>query len=156
MIVSCSTGGRSGKVFAESGSAVAVEANGSLSGQAKALPKAVIYRTNGDYMYHVPVNVDESHKSLTSFPAPSDISKRSVPVDLGDGWYFDRRGGVSLNTVFLTYTYEDYSALNSTPSAGELINAIIPGSAVTQCILTPVLFSEAAVNPEILKKYIPR
>ena len=151
MIVACSAG-RSG---ASSSAGVAAGA-GLQRGQSEALPKAVIYRTNGDYDNNVPVNVDDTHKKLLSYPAPSDISKRSVPVDLGEGWLFDRRGGVGINTVFLSYTYDEYSALKSTPSQSELMQAVIPGSAVTQCIVTPVFFSEAVANPEILKNYIPR
>lgn len=155
MIVACSAG-KSGASSPVVVAADAVAADGLHRGPSEALPKAVIYRTNGDYNNNVPVNVDDSHKALLSYPAPSDISKRSVPVDLGEGWLFDRRGGVCLNTVFLTYTYEEYAALKSTPSQSALMEAIIPGSAVTQCIITPVFFSEAAANPEILKNYIPR
>lgn len=124
--------------------------------QNQAIPKAVIYRTNGDYIDNVPVNMNARHTSLVSFPAPTDITSRSTPVELGDGWLFDRRGGVNANTVFLSYTYSEYAALGSTPSASALLQAIIPGSAVTQCVVTPVTLNEAMVHPEILKQYIPR
>lgn len=155
MIVACSTG-KSGSPSVEAGSVEAVMAFGKNPGQSKALPKAVIYRTNGDYMDNVPVTLNDSRTTLMSFPAPTDVNKRSVPVDLGDGWLFDRRGGIGANTVFLYYTYGEYAALKSTPSVSVLMDSIIPGSAVTQYVLTPVSFHEAAANPEILKKYIPR
>lgn len=121
----------------------------------QALPKAVIYRTNGDYNDNVPVNINRQHTALISYPACSDITSHSTPVEIGDGWLFDRRGGVGANTVFLTYTYAQYSALKATPSAAQLLDSVIPGSAVTRCILTPVLFSEALSDPDILKQYIP-
>lgn len=155
IFVACSTG-KSGALSVEAGSAEAVTAFGKNQAQSKALPKAIIYRTNGDYKNNVPVTLSASRTSLISFPAPSDVSKRSVPVDLGDGWLFDRRGGIGDNTVFLSYTYDQYAALKRTPSTSELMSAIIPGSAVTQYIITPVTFNEAAADPEILKKYIPR
>lgn len=123
--------------------------------QNKALPKAVIYRTNGDYNDNVPVNINQQHTAILSYPACSDITSRSTPVELGDGWLFDRRGGVGVNTVFLTYTYDQYAALKSTPSPSQLLKAVIPGSGVTQCVLTPVPYSEALQNPDILKQYIP-
>lgn len=121
-----------------------------------AIPKAVIYRTNGDYADNVPVNLNESRTSLVSYPAPSDITSHSAPVPLGDGWLFDRRGGVGINTVFLNYTYSQYAALKYTPSSTQLMQAIIPGSGVTQSILTPVTLSKALADPDILKQYIPQ
>lgn len=126
------------------------------SNSSKALPKAVIYRTNGDYTDNVPVNMNEQHTALASYPAPSDITSYSTPVDLGDGWLLDRRGGVGINTVFLSYTYPQYAALKSTPSSGQLMDKVIPGSGVTRCIATPVSLNDAMANPEILKQYIPR
>ncbi len=123
---------------------------------ARALPKAVIYRTNGDYNNNVPVNLNDLRTALVSYPAPTDISSHSAPVGIGEGWLFDRRGGVGVNTAFLSYTYAEYSALKSVPSQAELLKAVIPGSGVTQCILTPVPLAEAMANPDVLKKYIPR
>lgn len=122
----------------------------------RAIPKAVIYRTNGDYNNNVPVNMNSERTVITSFPAPTDITSRSTPIDLGDGWLFDRRGGISINTSFLSYTYSQYSALKTTPSVGQLMQDVIPGSAVTQCISTPVSLNEAMSDPDILKQYIPR
>lgn len=122
----------------------------------KALPKAVIYRTNGDYIDNVAVNLNSQRTALISFPAPTDITSHSTPVELGDGWLFDRRGGIGINSAFLSYTYSQYSALKSTPSSLQLFYDIIPGSAVIQCISTPVPLSEAMANPDILKQYIPR
>lgn len=154
-IAGCSSG-RSSRTAPASVPSQALASVEHSSAQSKALPKAVIYRTNGDYNDNVPVNLNASRTALVSFPAPSDITSRSTPVEIGDGWLFDRRGGVGENTVFLTYTYAEYAALLSAPSSSRIMEAVIPGSGVTQCVVTSVQFSEALANPEILKQYIPQ
>ena len=37
-------------------------------------PKAVIYKTNGDYNDNVPVNLNADRTSFVSYPDPSDVS----------------------------------------------------------------------------------
>lgn len=117
------------------------------------MPKAVAYRTNGDYASHVMINLTPDGDIL-SYPAPGDITSASAPVDLGDGWWLDRRGGVSLNSVFLTYTYPQYAALPAAPSLQELRKSIIPGAHVTEILKLPCNANQAQEDIDNIKQYI--
>lgn len=117
------------------------------------LPKGVIYRTNGDYNDNVAVNLG-SDGSLQSFPAPTDVSKDSAPIVLTGGWLLDRRGGVGLNTVFLTYTYSEYHNLNAVPSTTELMAQRIPDAHVTMVQTLPMTAAEAQADTAAVNAYI--
>lgn len=95
-----------------------------LSQQSLALPHVIIYKMKGDYSNLVPVTMNDERTKIVSYPAKSDIRPSGKPIALADGWYLDRRG-ISNNTVFTDYTYEEYSALEKTPSIAELMNHII-------------------------------
>lgn len=110
------------------------------------LPRAVIYRTDGDYNDRVAVNLDASRSSLVSYPAPTDVSAASAPVVMKDGWLLDRRGGVGLNTAFLNWTYAEYSALESAPTPAEIMAHVIPGARVTAVRQLPMTASEALAD----------
>ena len=43
------------------------------------MPKAHIYKTNGNYNDNVPVTMNADGSQLISYPAPSDISSASAP-----------------------------------------------------------------------------
>lgn len=101
-------------------------------GGKRAMPRAVIYRTNGDYNENVAVGYDRTTGTFITFPAPSDVSVASEPIRLIDGWLLDCRGGISENTAFLKWTYRQYHELKSTPSIEELRQAIIPDARVTR------------------------
>lgn len=116
-----------------------------IGGESNYLPKLHIYRTNGDYINNVPIMLSADGKSVVSFPAPSDISMQSLPLELSDGWLIDRRG-VGGNSVFTRYTYEEYMNLSQTPSVAQLIEAVIPGSGVTEIVELPFNQSEAFGN----------
>ena len=47
----------------------------------------------------------------------------STPVEIDDGYLWDRRG-ISANSAFTDYTYEQYAALQSAPSTDELMSHI--------------------------------
>lgn len=92
-----------------------------------ALPRAVIYKTTGDYYDNVPVGMDATGTRVVSYPAPSDLivgGQLAKPVRLKDGYLLDRRG-VTERTAFLDYTYEDYAALPAAPSPHELERHIV-------------------------------
>lgn len=119
--------------------------------QANYLPKAHIYKTNGDYNDNVPVSLNADGTMITSFPAPTDLTERSTPVVLADGWLLDRRG-IGANTVFTRYTYGEYMKLPQVPA--DLMDAIIPGSRVTEIVELPLGMTEAFNDPALCDKYI--
>ncbi len=82
------------------------------------LPKAIVYKTTRDYSNAVPVQMNDERTEIISFPAPSDIyynGNLAKPTALSNGYYLDNRG-INANTVFTTYTYEEYSKLKEIPS----------------------------------------
>lgn len=124
------------------------------NGRAQAvIPKAVAYRMSGPYADNVPVNVNAAGK-IVSYPAPSDLGPGSTPVDLGGGWWLDRRG-VSTNSVFTHYTYNEYRTLTAAPSPDELEAAIIPGAKVTEAVALPMTLSEAEADLPAARASLP-
>lgn len=89
-----------------------------------ALPHVYIYKTKADYSNLVPVTMNPERTKIMSYPAKSDIRPSAKPVPLADGWYLDKRG-IGPNTVFTDYTYEQYSSLEKTPTASQLMEHII-------------------------------
>lgn len=119
-----------------------------------AIPRAVIYRTNGDYNDRVMVILDSSRTSLVSFPAPSDVTRSSSPLVMAGGWLLDRRGGIGYNSAFLDWTYADYSALPSAPSPSEIVAHIIPGARVTALEALPLTATEALADTALVNRLI--
>lgn len=122
----------------------------------RALPRAVIYKTDGDYRDNVPVTLNAAGTALVSFPSPSDLTDLSTPLPLADGYLLDRRG-VSMNTRFTRYTYDRYRALAAPPTPATLIDSIIPSARVTELhrldiTLQQALGDTAAVNDLIRRK----
>lgn len=113
-------------------------------------PRAVVYRTNGDYADCVPINVGDGR--ILSYPAPSDV-RGEEPIPVADGYLLDRRG-VGPNTVFTRYTYAQYGALAQAPSADSLLAAVIPGSAVTASIVLPMSVQQAVADTAAVNAYI--
>ncbi len=108
-------------------------------------PVAVIYRTEGDCRYLVPVNVADGR--LISYPDPSDITEESSPLPLADGYWLDRRGGVGDNTRFTKWTYAEYRKLNAAPSTKEILANLNPAARVTQVVrLNEMTPQEAAAD----------
>lgn len=116
-------------------------------------PDAVLYKTAGDYRDNVPVRLNPDG-TLQSFPAPTDIPADPRPVELKDGWLLSPMG-VSANTVFTTYTYEQYRNLPAPPAPAELLKAVIPGSRVTATISIPMTTAEALADPAAAGAAIP-
>lgn len=120
------------------------------------LPKAVIYKMSGNYAENVPVALTASGE-LLSYPAPTDLSDYSMPIELGKGWFLTRMG-VSTNSVFTKYTFKEYRALPSAPTQKEIMSSIIPGARVVKTISLPMTPNEAAAiareNPEQLLEYV--
>lgn len=128
-----------GRKVAHEATAIAV---GNESSVPQLLPKAKIYKTNGDYNNNVPITLSADGKRVISFPAPSDLSANSTPLQLADGFLLDRRG-ISPNSAFLTLTYNEYAALKQAPSPSELLKLVIPEAKVTEIILLPFTIGSA-------------
>lgn len=114
-----------------------------------AIPKATAFRMNGDYANNVAITLNGNN--IVYFPAPTDITENSRPISLGNGWWLNRQG-ISQNSVFTKYTFEEYSKLKKVPSIEELKAAIIPGAHVTDMYTLPCSINEASSKlPEIRK-----
>lgn len=115
-------------------------------------PKATLYKTAGDYLDNVPVQL-AADGQLMSFPAPTDIPANPVPVRLDGGWLLSPMG-VNDNTVFTTYTYAEYRALAAPPSPEALLKAVIPGSRVTITTRIPMTTAEALADPAAVNRLL--
>ena len=116
------------------------------------IPKATAFRMSGDYADHVAVTLGENGK-LAYYPEPRDISEASKPISLGDGWWLNRQG-LGPNSVFLKYTFEEYSNLKNVPSQEEIMEAIIPGAKVTTFRALPIGMSEADKNIDKVREMV--
>lgn len=119
-----------------------------------AVPKATVFKMNGDYGDRVAVTLNKDG-SLAYYPAPTDITDRSAPVDLGDGWWLNRQG-LSEGSTFTKWTFDEYRSLPSVPSQEEIMAAVIPGSRVTEMITLPLSASEAMSDPSRCALYLPK
>ena len=87
----------------------------------------VVYKTTKDYVNKVPITLNDTKDRILSYPAVADLVYQGelvLPVRLKDGYLLDRRG-INANSVFTSYTYEEYSRMTSPPSLEELFNSII-------------------------------
>jgi hypothetical protein len=89
-----------------------------------ALPPTIVYKTKKNYDKNVAVYLSEDKKHITGYPDPVDVSQRSYPTPLKDGYLLDNRG-IGKNTAFISMTYEEYAALKKVLSVAELYNMII-------------------------------
>lgn len=116
------------------------------------MPNATAFRMSGDYANNVAVTVSPDGV-LTYFPAPSDITADSAPIDLGNGWWLNCQG-IGPNSVFTKYTFAEYASLPQAPDPQQLLQAVIPGAKVTQFIELPMKTEEAARNIDEVKAYL--
>ncbi len=113
-----------------------------------AVLKATAFRMSGDYADKVAITIGPDGE-LVYYPAPTDITVNSAPVDLGNGWWLNRQG-VSAGSVFTKYTFEEYAALSEVPTPTQLKAAVIPGAKVTTMMQLPYPASQAMQHlPEI-------
>lgn len=118
----------------------------------RALPKTLLYRTSGNYNDRVPVQLGADGQ-LISFPAPTDIPADAQPIQLAYGWLLSRVG-VSANSVFTRWTFEEYRALSQTPSPEEILKAVIPGAKVTMTMEAPMTHNEALADTTAVNEFI--
>ncbi|MEE4255490.1 MAG: hypothetical protein V2I47_00485 [Bacteroidales bacterium] len=97
-------------------------------------PDAIIYKTRGDYKLLVPVIMNDEKTEIASFPAPGDLKykgKPSFPTELENGYLLDNRG-ITRNVAFTSYSYEEYMALEKTPSKEDLLTRIVDQDPLTE------------------------
>ncbi len=123
-----------------------------MGGSEQDIPSAVLYRMNGDYADNVPVNINPGGR-LLSYPAPSDLTEDSRPLEIQPGLWLDRRG-IGPDTRFTTWTYAEYMALPEAPTPGEIGRAIIPEARITETFVLPIPASEAAADTAALIDYL--
>lgn len=124
-----------------------------LNGEVMAMPKAIVYQVSGDNcMDLVPITLSADGKKVVSYPAPSDLNEGQTPIDLGDGWWLDRRG-IGPTSVFTTYTYEEYAAMKTPPTIEQLLKHIDRKAHITRMIELPITAAYAAQDPAVARTY---
>ena len=124
-----------------------------IAGAATAMmPKALLYKTTGDYLDNVPVQLNPDG-SLLSFPSPADIPASARPVVLANGWILNPMG-VTNRTVFTRYTLDEYRRLPQPPAPEEILKAVIPGSKVLMTIQAPMTLGEALADTAAVNRFL--
>lgn len=114
------------------------------------VPMASVFRMSGDYANNVAVGVGSDGR-LTYFPAPTDITENSCPVEIGNGWWLNRQG-IGKGYRFTRFSFSEYAALKQVPTTEELLESLIPGAVVTEVRQLDIPASDAMLHlPEIRK-----
>ena len=116
-----------------------------VPGMPQAMIKAVAYRMSGPYADNVAISLTPDGKSVLSYPAPSDLTEQSAPVNLGNGWWLTRCG-ITANSAFTTYTYGEYRKLVEAPTPNKLLESVIPGAHVTEIRTLPLTPQQALAD----------
>jgi hypothetical protein len=97
-----------------------------------AQPAVIIYKTTKDYSQNVPVTMNKEKTMIISFPDVKDVyfqGKLAIPTQLPDGFLLDNRG-IGGDIAFLSYTYPEYAALETTPTPEQLLKHIIDSNPI--------------------------
>lgn len=86
----------------------------------QAMPRAFVYKMRADYSQFVPVTLCADRTIVVAYPDRTDIANMPVPTPLVDGWWLDNRG-INGRVAFTTWTYAEYIALPTTPTAKEIM-----------------------------------
>lgn len=101
-------------------------AKSEMNNKTTAGPPVLIYKTSNDYYQNVPIVLNDEKTKVVSFPGVKDVVKNNTltyPTRLENGFLMDNRG-IGENAAFLSMTYEEYSKLEKTPSADELLKMV--------------------------------
>lgn len=116
------------------------------------IPNATAFRMSGDYSNNVAVTLSPNGE-LLYFPAPSDITAYSEPIELGEGWWLNCQG-LGPNSVFTKYTFAEYASMAETPTPEQIKMAILPGARVTGFMELPMKLNDAIQNIDRVKSYL--
>ncbi len=111
-------------------------------------PATRAFKPGGDYAGNVMVTLSPDLREVISYPECNEVDSSMAPVKLARGYYLDR-GGVGPNTVFLRWTYDEYSRLPETPTPSQIIEAVIPDSHIAEIIEIPLGINYAKIHPEM-------
>lgn len=120
--------------------------------------KTIIYKTTDNFTKYVPVTLDNSKQHLLSYPDPTDLrieSEFMTPQLLAGGYVLDRRG-ITINSVFTNYTYEEYSKLKTAPAPNEILNNLKEKNPISELYQCPLTKDTAILNQWIhegIEKY---
>ena len=89
-----------------------------------AVQPIIVYKTKKNYDKNVGILLSDDKKMIVGYPHPTDVSARSYPTPLKNGYLLDNRG-IGQNVAFISLTYEEYAALKTHPSSAELLNMVI-------------------------------
>ena len=99
-----------------------------------AIQPTIIYKTKKNYDKNVGILLSDDKKTIIGYPHPTDVSARSYPTPLKNGYLFDNRG-IGKNVAFISLTYEEYAALKTSPSLTELLNMVIDNDPLEEMYL---------------------
>jgi hypothetical protein len=91
-----------------------------LPGPSGATAPVVVYKTKKDYRENMTVQLSADGRTVTAFPAPSDIMGQR-PVQLSDGYLLKRMVG----DVYLSLTIDEYASASRLYSVEELLQLVI-------------------------------
>jgi hypothetical protein len=97
-------------------------------------PPVVVYKTRDNYFNKVPVTLSADGKTIVAYPAQTDLmreGKFSYPTLLDEEYLLDNRG-ITPNTAFLRFSYEDYYNMDNVPDARRLMNYILDDDPFTE------------------------
>ena len=87
----------------------------------------IIYKTKGDYVHLVPIQLSEDKTKITSYPHPRDVigagNELMEPIVLESGYLLDRRG-ITVHSAFLDITYQEFAKLAKAPAMDEMLRGI--------------------------------
>lgn len=119
----------------------------------QALPRAVVYKVDPEYIDKVPVGMNPGKTKMTSFPAVTDIKDNTSPLPMAGGFLLDRQG-VGVNTMFLVWTRDEYSSMEVTPKVSQIREAIDPASFIGVVVQLPMTTSEALADTAAVNRII--
>lgn len=98
-----------------------------------ATPHQLIYKTKRDYSKYVAVELSEDRKTLTYYPAPTDMRAISKlkPVKLHKDYWLSKTG-ISGNTAYLAITSSEYAKMKKVPDEARLMKLVKYKDVVTE------------------------
>lgn len=97
-------------------------------------PHVIVYKTNGNFNQQVSVTLSDDGNTIVAYPHPNDIKSTLntvYPTVLKNGYLIDNRG-ISTQSAFLKYTYDDYAKLDTIPSLNALYDLILSKNSIIE------------------------